>query len=117
MSLFILELWSMSLTLVVLAGLNAPLALVALGLAVVYGRVAPRPELAWGSTEHMLGLCFFLLAMQVVAALSFVPATVQDRAYIDPPRVLNAHLHARLQSFFRPMVAAFVMAALPLGLP
>jgi hypothetical protein len=64
----------------------------------------------------MLGFWSSLLAVQVIADLYFVPVTVQDRTYLDPRRVVNAHLHARLQSFVRPMVAAAVVAAVPLSL-
>ena len=117
MSLIVLELWILSLSLVLLAGLNPALALVALGLAVTNGRLIPRAELAWATDPSMLGLWSVWLALQVIADLYFVPATVQDRTYLDPPRIVNAYLHARLQSFVRPLVAAVVMAALPLPIP
>ncbi|HZG68744.1 MAG TPA: hypothetical protein VEZ12_18510 [Herpetosiphonaceae bacterium] len=116
-SVDILQLWSIGTCLALLAGLNPLLALVALGLAVSNGRLTPRDELAWATGPYMLGLWSALLMVQVVADLYFVPATVRDRAYLDPLRVLNAYLHARLQSFFRPLIAAIVLAALPLPHP
>ena len=112
-----LQLWSIGASLVLLAGLNPLLALVALSLAASNGQLTPRDELAWATGPYMLGLWSALLMVQVVADLYFVPATVRDRAYLDPLRVLNAYLHARLQSFFRPLTAAIVLAALPLPLP
>jgi hypothetical protein len=109
-SVDILQLWSIGTCLALLAGLNPLLALVALELAVSNGRLTPRDELAWATGPYMLGLWSALLMVQVVADLYFVPATVR-------PRVVNAYLHARLQSFFRPLIAAIVLAALPLPLP
>lgn len=117
LSLYELHLWSLSLSLVLLTGLNPMLGLVALGLAVANGRLVPRAELAWATAPYMLGLWSTLLAVQVIADLYFVPATIQDRAYLDPPRYINAYLHTRLQSFGRPLAAALVLATLPLGLP
>ena len=116
MSLELLQLWSMSISLLLLAGLNPMLALVALGLAAFNGQLMPRDELAWATAPHMLAAWSGLLMLQVSADLYFVPASVRDRAYLDPPRVVNAYLHARAQSFFRPLVAAVVLAALPLPL-
>jgi hypothetical protein len=112
-----LHLWSLSLSLVLLTGLNPLLGPVALGLAVANGRLVPRSELGWATTPYMLALWSTLLALQVIADLYFVPARVQDRAYLDPPRVVNAYMHTRLQSFLRPMSAAVVLAAVPLAMP
>lgn len=117
MSLVELHLWSLSLSLVLLTGLNPMLGLVALGLAVANGRLVPRAELTWVASPSMLALWSTLLAVQVIADLYFVPATVQDRAYLDPLRFVNAYLHTRLQSFGRPLAAAVVLATVPLELP
>jgi hypothetical protein len=103
-----------ALVLIVIAGLNAPLAACALSIAVLNGLVTTRPEFAWIGAPWTLGLLLLLLAAQLLADLYFVPITVKDRVYLNPQRTENAYLHARVQSFFRPLVTAILVAALPL---
>jgi hypothetical protein len=105
-----------ALALIIIAGLNAPLAACALSIAVVNGLVAIRPEFTWIGAPWTLSLFLLLLAAQLLADLYFVPITVKDRVYLNPRRTENAYLHARIQSFFRPLVAAVLVAALPLPL-
>ena len=106
----------LGLALVLLAGLNAPMALLALGLLSAAG-VALQVQPAWLAGPHMLWVWSAILVLQFLADLYFVPATVQDSGYLHPTRLVNAHLHARLQSFLRPFVAALVLAAIPLPIP
>lgn len=103
----------LGLTLVVLAGLNAPLSVVALWMAAAAAPIVLRHELAWIASPSAIWLAVGTLALQFLADLYFVPATVRDRAYVGEDRVVNAFLHARFQSFFRPLVAGLVFAALP----
>lgn len=105
-----------ALVLIIIAGLNAPLAACALSIAVLNGLVATRPELAWVGSPWTLSIMLLLLAAQLLADLYFLPITVKDRVYLNPQRTENAYLHARVQSLFRPLVAAFIVAALPLPL-
>ncbi len=103
--------------LVVLAGLDAPLALLALGLLAVTHGIALRTELlpfVHGWTLSLIGL---LTILQAFANLYFVPIRVRDAQYLAPVRLGNAHLHARLQSLLRPLIAALVVAAIPTTLP
>lgn len=104
----------LALVLIIIAGLNAPLAACALSIAVLNGLVAIRPEFAWIGSPWTLSILLTLLAVQLLADLYFLPITVKDRIYIRPQRTENAYLHARVQSFFRPLVAAVLVAALPL---
>jgi hypothetical protein len=106
-----------ALVLIVIAGLNAPLAVCALSLAAMNGLVILRPEFAWIGTPWAFLLALVLLGLQLLADLYFVPITVKDRIYLNPLRTQNAYLHARAQSFFRPLVGAVTTAALPLLLP
>ncbi len=106
-----------ALVLIVIAGLNAPLAACALSIAAANGLVTLRPEFAWIGTPWACLLTLLLLGLQLLADLYFVPITVKDRIYLNPLRTHNAYLHARVQSFFRPLAAAVITAALPLPLP
>jgi hypothetical protein len=108
-------LWVLGLTLVMLAGLNAPLAGLALGLAVASLQIVVVGELRWLVEPPMLWVWSALLVAQFLADLFFVPATVRDRAYVHSQRFVNAHLHTRFQSLVRPFVGALALAALPLG--
>jgi hypothetical protein len=112
-----MNLWLIGAVFVLLAGLNAPLALVALQLAIYSVRLSVRPDLAWLVGPAMIWIWSAALALQFVADLYFVPATVRDRSYIHPKRFVNAYLHARFQSLLRPSAAALTFAALPLPLP
>ena len=113
----LIQVWLVGLTLVVLAGLNPLLGILAIGLAVTTIDLVLRTELAWVADPRLIWLWTVLLVLQFLADLYFVPATVKDRAYLHSARTVNAYLHARLQSFFRPLAAAVVLAALPLPLP
>ncbi|HEX6291991.1 MAG TPA: DUF4126 domain-containing protein [Herpetosiphonaceae bacterium] len=106
-----------ALVLIIVAGLNAPLAICALSIASLNGIVILQPPLAWIGTEWAFLLALTLLVIQLLADLYFVPITVKDRVYLHPSRTENAYLHARVQSFFRPLIAAIITAALPLPLP
>lgn len=112
-----LDLWLIGAVLILLAGLNAPLALLALQLAIYSAHLSIRPDLAWLVGPAMLVLWSAALVVQFAADLYFVPATVRDRSYIHPKRFVNAYLHARFQSLLRPTAAALTFAALPLPLP
>src|SRR3712207_4325786 len=112
-----IELALFGLTLVVLAGLNPPLALWALGVVSSRLPVAVRTELLWLVESPMWWVWSACLALQFLADLYFVPASISDRAYLHSARVVNAHLHARFQSFVRPLAAALVLAALPTPWP
>ncbi len=105
-----------AITLTLVAGLNAPLAMSALSLAAVSGQVLLRPEFGWVGTPWFLGAALLALLLQIYIDLYFVPITVKDRVYLNPRRTHNAYLSARVQSFFRPLVAALAVAALPLPL-
>jgi hypothetical protein len=109
----LINLWFLGMVLVTLAGLSAPLGMLALSLAAVRGPLMLRPELSWTVSPWMIWLWTVLLALQFLADLYFVPATVKDRLYLHQARVVNAYLHARLQSLLRPLAAALVLAALP----
>ncbi len=109
--------WVIALLLIVLAGLNAPLAVCALSLAALNGFILLRPELAWIGTSWIALIALGLLTLQLLADLYFVPITVKDRMYLNPQRTQNNYLHARVQSFLRPLVGALVAAALPLPAP
>ena len=105
-----------SLALIIIAGLNAPLAVCALSIAALNGLVQLRPEMAWIGTPWACVVTLGLLVAQLLADLFFVPITVKDRIYLNPARTDTAYLHARAQSLFRPLVAAVITAALPLPL-
>lgn len=107
-------LWLIGLVLLLLAGLNAPLAAVVLSLAALNGLVELRPELAWIGTPWLCSVALALLVLQLLADLYFVPITVKDRVYLNPERTHNNYLHARVQSLVRPLTAAVIVAALPL---
>ena len=108
---------TIALVLIIVAGLNAPLALCALSLAVLQGWLPEiRPEFAWIGSPWLLSAAFAAWVVQVCADLYFVPITVKDRRYLHPRRTHYAYFHARLQSFSRPLVAAPLVAALPLPL-
>lgn len=109
--------WTVALVLIVLAGLNAPLAMCALSLAAINGLLPLRPELAFIGTPWFAVGALLLLAVQLLADLFFVPITVMDRAYLSPQRTHNNYLHARAQSLLRPLTAALLLAALPLPIP
>ncbi len=99
------------LALVVVGGLNGPLAVCALLVATLNGLVSLRPDLAWLQSPWALAFVLLLLLVQWCADLYFVPATVKDRRYLHPRRMHYAYLHARTQSLFRPLCAALVTAA------
>ena len=107
-------LWIIAIMLILLAGLNAPLALCALSLAAINNVVALRPDLAWIGSPLVFGVAIVLLAAQLLADLYFVPITVRDVLYLNPHRTHNNYLHARVQSLLRPLVAALLTGALPL---
>lgn len=109
----LLHLWCLGTALVILAGLSAPLGMLALSIAAVSGPLLLRPELSLLGSPWMIWIWTILLALQFLADLYFVPATVKDRPYLHHARVVNAYLHARLQSLLRPLAAALVLAALP----
>jgi hypothetical protein len=109
----VIQIWLIALTLVLLTGLNPMLGVVALSLTFFSQGVAPRPEFDWAANPRLLWLWALLLALQFLADLYFVPATVRDQSYLQLTRVVNAYLHARLQSFVRPLTAAIVLATLP----
>lgn len=108
------QLGSMWVALVLLAGMGGPLAALTLAIVVVNGAVLVRPEAAgwfggWGVAVYGL-----LTLVQLLGNLYFVPIRVRDVQYLAPQRTMNAYLHARFQSFWRPLSAALVAAALPL---
>ncbi|MBA3943105.1 MAG: hypothetical protein H0X37_00920 [Herpetosiphonaceae bacterium] len=103
--------------LVVLAGLDAPLALLALGLLTFNHGIALQPELLPFAHGWSLTIIALLAILQAFANLYFVPIRVRDGQYLAPLRMGNAHLHARLQSLLRPLVAALIVAAVPTPLP
>ncbi len=109
--------WVVAVTLIMFVGLNAPLAAVALSLAVFNERMVVRQEFAWFGTPWVVVLLLALLALQLLADLYFVPITVTDRVYLNPRRTQNAYLHARIQSFLRPLASAAIIASLPLPVP
>ena len=111
-----IDLWILGTTLVILAGLNAPLGALALALVSASAMLALRAEVAWLASPAVVWLWSALLILQFLADLYFMPATVRDRAYLHRARTANAYLHARLQSLVRPLVAALILAALPLPL-
>lgn len=106
--------WLIVILLLLLAGLNAPLAAVVLSLATLNGLVQLRPDAAWIGTPWLCVLALALLALQLLADLYFVPITVKDRIYLNPQRTQNNYLYARIQSLVRPLIAAALAAALPL---
>ena len=110
------DMWVLGLTLVVLAGLNAPLAGLALCLAVAGSQIIVHTELRWLVEPSMMWLWSGLLVLQFLADLHFVPVTVRDRAYLHNRRFVNAHLNTRFQSLARPLVGALTIASLPLAL-
>lgn len=110
-------LWIVGLVLLVLAGLNAPLAACVLSVAALGGFVELQPTFRWIATPWFCSIAFMVLAIQLLADLYFVPITVKDRIYLNPQRTQNNYLHARVQSFFRPLVGAILAAALPLPVP
>ena len=103
--------------LVIVAGLNGPLALCAVSLALLNGTILNvfgvfNPEFMWFGSPWLLGALLVLLVLQFCADLYFVPITVQDRRYLHPRRTENAYIHARAQSLLRPLCAALVAAVL-----
>ncbi len=112
----LIEVWILGMTLVILAGLNAPLGALALVMASASATLALRAELAWLASPGVIWLWSALLIVQFLADLYFMPATVRDHPYVHRERTANAYLHARLQSLVRPLIAALVLAALPLPL-
>jgi hypothetical protein len=100
------------LVLIAAAGLNAPLALCAVSLAALNGLVELGPDFVWLGSPWLLVLALVLLVLQFFADLYFVPITVKDWRYLDPQRIHNAYLHARIQSLLRPLCAALLAAAL-----
>lgn len=107
------------LALIIAAGLNAPLAMCALSLAAINGSVTLRLDdgMAWIGTPWFLGFAVVMLILQLYADLYFVPITVKDWRYLNPSRTHNAYLHARLQSFLRPLCSALIVAAVLVSLP
>ncbi len=103
--------------LVVLAGLDAPLALLALDLLAVNHVIGLRSELRPFVHTWSLTVIGLLAILQAFANLYFVPIRVRDGQYLASVRMGNAHIHARLQSLLRPLVAALVVAAVPTTLP
>ncbi|CAA9238697.1 MAG: hypothetical protein AVDCRST_MAG26-1322 [uncultured Chloroflexia bacterium] len=111
-----MELWLLGVTLVVLTGLNAPLGMLALGLAAGGLPLALRADLAWLAAPDTVSFWNALLVLQFLADLYFVPSTTRDHVYLHRDRTANSYLHARLQSFVRPLLAALAFAALPFQL-
>lgn len=107
-------LWIVTVMLIMIAGFNAPLAASALSLATLSGLITLRPDLVWLGTPWALSIALLLLGVQLLADLYFVPITVKDVMYLNPQRTQNNYLHARVQSLFRPLVAAIITGALPL---
>jgi hypothetical protein len=107
---------TVAIALVIVAGLSAPLAICALSLAALNGWLLLRPEFAWIGLPWLFGAACIAFVIQVGADLYFVPITVKDGMYLNPRRMYNAYLHARVQSLLRPLAAALVVAALPLPL-
>lgn len=112
-----MEIGGTLLVLVIAAGLNGPLAICALLVAMLNGLVPLRSEFAWLQSPWMLVFAMLLLLMQLCADLYFVPATVKDRRYLHGRRVHYAYLHARTQSLFRPLCAALIAAAMFVPVP
>lgn len=112
----VIQIWLIGMTLVMLAGLNPLLGILALSLTFLSQGVAPRPELSWFAEPRLLWIWALLLGLQFVADLYFVPASTRDRVYLHEVRTVNAYLHARLQSFVRPLAGATILAALPMPL-
>jgi hypothetical protein len=108
--------WLIAGALLAIAGFNAPLALCALGIATNQGLIEPRAPLHWLGEPWFIGFAFTLLIIQLLADLYFVPITVRDRSYLNPYRTHNNYLHARVQSLYRPLAGAVIVAALPLPL-
>lgn len=106
-----MELGGTLLGLVIIGGLNGPLAVCALLVATLNGLVVLRPEWTALQSPVVLALALLLLVAQLCADLFFVPITVKDWRYLQPRRVQYAYLHARMQSLFRPLCAALIMAA------
>lgn len=111
------QLASLGLTLLLVAGLDAPLAALALCFLVLDDKLVLRGE--WGAlTTGVWAVLYALLAVvQWAADVYFVPIRVRDGRYLDPRRTTNAYLHARAQSLLRPLIAAILVAALPTALP
>lgn len=110
-------LWTVGLVLLVLTGLNAPLAAGVLSVAAFGQLITLQPTFSWIASPWFRAVALGLLAIQLLADLYFVPIKVKDRIYINPQRTHNNYLHARIQSFFRPLIGAILAAALPLPLP
>ncbi|WP_026369779.1 hypothetical protein [Kallotenue papyrolyticum] len=108
--------WLIAAALLAIAGLNAPLALCTLSLAVAAELIAVRAPQSWLGTPWCIALAAGLLIAQVIADLYFVPISVRDHRYLHPRRTHNNYLHARVQSLYRPLTGALVAAALPLPL-
>lgn len=109
--------WLIALVLILLTGLNAPLAACALALATLNGSIVLRPDSTWIGSLWFSALSLFFLGLQLLADLYFVPITVRDRIYLNPQRTQNNYLHARAQSLLRPLVAAVIIGVLPLPIP
>lgn len=106
--------WVIALVLLLLAGLNAPLAAVVLSLAALNRAIELRPDAAWIGTPWLCATVVALLGLQLLSDLYFVPIKVRDRVYLKPPRTQNNYLYARIQSLMRPLIAAAIASALPL---
>ncbi len=103
----------MVLALIVVAGLNGPLAVCAVSLAMLNGVVLLQSqEVSWIGSPWLFGVALLLWAVQLCADLYFVPITAKDSRYLNPRRTHNAYLHARAQSLFRPLCGALIAAAL-----
>ena len=108
------SLWLLGVVLVILAGLNPILGMLALWLAALTMPMVLRPELGWLLAPWLPWTLGALLVLQFLADLYFVPATVRDRGYLRSGRMINSHLNTRFQSLLRPLAAAVALAALPL---
>lgn len=109
--------WVIALALLLIGGLNTPLAAYALSLAALNRWVTLQPDFVWIDSSWFRTIALVWLVLQLLADLYFVPITVRDRIYINPHRTQNNYLHARVQSLMRPLAAAVMIAALPLPLP
>lgn len=111
------QLISLALVLLIMAGISGSLAVFAVGLLAMNGVLIVRPDFAHLVSPGWVTVYAMLAVLQICADLYFVPERVRDRQYLDERRTANAYLHARFQSFFRPVIAVLVVAALPLSLP
>ncbi|GAC1564638.1 MAG: hypothetical protein NVS2B7_38670 [Herpetosiphon sp.] len=101
--------------LVVIAGFDAPLAVLALALLALSG-VLPLNGAVWGMPAAVVAAGFGLLAvLQAFLNVYFVPISVRDRQYVSARRTEFSYLHTRFQSLFRPLVSALVVGALPMA--